>query len=137
MKIKQQVDDFKVEELIDINKSKDGEYTYFWLEKTNWNTTRAIQQIAKKCRISLKRFGWAGTKDKIGITKQLVSVWKIEPEVLENVKLKDIKIKIKGKGDNRINLGDLKGNRFKIIIRDLNDENLENQTKFDLYFYIL
>ncbi|UCD03992.1 MAG: tRNA pseudouridine(13) synthase TruD [Candidatus Woesearchaeota archaeon] len=133
MKIKQQVDDFKVEELIDIKESKEGDYTYFWLEKKNWNTTRAIKQISRKCGVSIKRFGWAGTKDKTGVTKQLVSVWKIEPKILKNIKLKDIEISIKGRGNKRINLGDLKANRFNIVIRGLTDDNLsilENQIKF-------
>jgi len=133
MKIKQQVDDFIVEEQIDVRKSKEGEYVYFWLEKKNWNTTKAIKDISRLSRVSIKRFGWAGTKDKTGITKQLVSVWKVDPEVLEKIKLKDIEIKIKGRGDKRINLGDLKGNKFRIIIRDLTQNNLnflEKQLNF-------
>lgn len=116
MKIKQAPEDFQVKEIINLNLSKDGDYTYFLLKKKNWTTIRAIQQIAKKLRVSKKRFGFAGNKDKNAITEQAISVWKVEPERLKSVNIKNISIKILGKGEDRICLGDLKGNRFKVRV---------------------
>lgn len=129
MKIKLDAEDFIVEELIEAPKINEGDYTYFWLKKKNWNTTQAIKEISRYARVSLKRFGWAGTKDKTGITKQLVSVWNVEPEILEKIKIKDIEITVTGKGKERINLGDLEGNKFEIIVRDLDEKNLETLKK--------
>jgi len=130
MKIKQLPEDFCVEEIITIKTKRSGDFTYFWLIKKNWTTMRAIQQIAKQCHVSKKRFRFAGTKDKVALTKQLVSAYKVDKKLLENVKLKDIKIKVIGKGDKQISLGDLKGNKFQIIIRDLKkDESKKLKTK--------
>lgn len=118
MILKKIPEDFVVEEIIDL-KTNSGDYTYFWLTKTNWTTVRAIKQIARNCRATFRRFKFAGTKDKFAVTKQAVSAFKIEPEILENIKIKDIKIEVIGKGDQQISLGDLIGNRFEIIARDV------------------
>lgn len=124
MKLKQQAEDFIVEEKIKVPKGE-GEYSYFWLTKTNWTTIQAIKKISDQCRVSSKRFGWAGTKDKVGITKQLVSAWNVSKEDIEKISLKDITIKYAGSGSERINLGDLKSNKFELILRELNKEDIK------------
>ncbi len=115
MKI-QSPEDFKVEEIPLRKPSGKGEYTWFWLEKINYTTTRAIMQIARALRVSKVRFGFAGNKDKFAVTKQVISAWKIEPEQLRNLKLKDIRIKIIGEDEERICLGELEGNKFDINV---------------------
>lgn len=125
MKLKQIQNDFVVEEKIKIPK-KEGDYSYFWLTKTNWTTIQAINKISKQCRVSIKRFGWAGNKDKHGTTKQLISAWKVPKENLEKVKLKDILIEYVGSGEERINLGDLKVNKFQVTVRDLTSTDINN-----------
>ncbi len=70
-------------------------------------------------RISQQRFGWAGTKDKRAITKQKISIWDLSEEDLSGVRLKDVELKPIGRSNNKISLGDLWGNRFKITIRDI------------------
>ena len=129
MIIKQVPEDFYVEEIIKLKPKKTGAHTYFWLKKTNWTTMRAVQQIARRCRATKRRFKFAGTKDKFAITKQAVSAFKIEPEILEDIRLKDIEIEIIGKGDEQISLGDLEGNKFVIIVRDLAAKDLKDFAK--------
>ncbi len=134
MKIKQIPQDFIVKEIIDIPKlKKDGEYTYFWLEKTNWTTTRALEKIARLCKTSRKRFNFSGTKDKNALTKQVCCAWKVSPETLKSINLKDIKIKVIGKGNEKINLGSHEKNNFKITIRDLTSEEIP-KIKQDIIF---
>ncbi len=124
-KIKETPADFQVKEILNPELSKQGEYTYFLLKKENWTTMRAITQIGRRLRVSKNRFGFAGNKDKHAITEQVVSVWKIEPEQLENIRIKDISIKVLGKGEERINLGGLTGNKFKIVVRALTKTQIE------------
>jgi len=125
MIIKQKPEDFVVEEVIELKLDDAGEYTYFWLNKTNWTTMRALQTIARYCRTSIKRFRFAGNKDKFAVTKQAISVWKVDPEKIKNLKIKDITLEIIGKGKEELCLGDLIGNKFKIILRDLTDSELK------------
>lgn len=125
MNFKEKPEDFCVEELIKLNKKKIGDYAYFWLTKNNWTTQRAINAVARALRISQRKLKFAGTKDKHAVTKQAVSAFKIKKEDLEKIKIKDIEIKFIGYGENQISLGDLTGNKFRIIARDLTKEDLE------------
>jgi tRNA pseudouridine13 synthase len=119
MKIKQVPEDFIVNEIIEIPVQKSGDETYFWLTKRNWTTERAINEIARKCGVSYRRFKFAGTKDKFAVTKQAVSAFKVPAEKLNQIKLKDISTEMIGSGEKPISLGTLEGNHFEIIIRDL------------------
>ena len=129
MKIKDTPEDFIVEEISEVKPKKTGEYTYVQLKKENWTTQRAIQQLSRRLRVSRNRIGFAGNKDKFAITTQVCSVWKIEPEQIKHINIKDIELKVLGKGDERINLGDLKSNKFKIIVKEVSKSELENLEK--------
>lgn len=125
MIIKQIPEDFVVTEIIKLKTSKTGDYTYFWLTKKNWTTLRALIEIASKAHVSFKRFKFAGTKDRNAITKQAVSVFKVQPEILKNIKIKDIQIDVIGFGKEPISLGYLKGNKFDITVRDLAQKDFD------------
>ncbi|HKZ49706.1 MAG TPA: tRNA pseudouridine(13) synthase TruD, partial [Candidatus Nanoarchaeia archaeon] len=71
MKLKQVPEDFIVEEIITVPKSKKDEQTYFWLTKRNWTTEAAIREISRRLGVSNRRFKFAGSKDRIAATKQL------------------------------------------------------------------
>ncbi|MEK6923106.1 MAG: tRNA pseudouridine(13) synthase TruD [Nanoarchaeota archaeon] len=119
MLIKQIPEDFVVEELIDLELNENGEQTYFWLTKKNWTTGKAVSTIAQRCHTSMRRFKFAGNKDRNAITKQAISAFKISPEQLKRIMIKDIEINVIGKGNIPISLGTLRGNHFTIIVRDL------------------
>ena len=116
--IKQKYEDFCVEEVMSLN-CGEGDYTYFILEKKGFTTDDAVKIIAKKLRVNSDRFNVAGLKDKNAVTKQYVSVYKVNPDRLGRVKFKNIGIEVLGKGEERLMLGQLDGNRFKIVVRNL------------------
>ncbi|HDI73010.1 MAG TPA: tRNA pseudouridine(13) synthase TruD [Candidatus Altiarchaeales archaeon] len=131
-RIKQIPEDFIVEEItpdgkileignrgIENKNQEEKEYVHFTLQKYNWDTMKAIKEISRRLGISHKRFGFAGTKDKRALTTQRVSLWNKKIEDLERVRIKDIKLKDFRYEDERINLGDLLGNRFTVVIRNL------------------
>jgi len=114
-KIKQKMDDFFVEEEIELDLSSNiKDYTYFILEKRDWNTNDAIKAIASKLRIKPNRINVAGIKDKKAITRQYVSVYKISRK-------------------ERLKLGQIKSNRFIIVVRNL-DEEAEKIDFIENYF---
>ncbi|MEM4239602.1 MAG: tRNA pseudouridine(13) synthase TruD [Candidatus Woesearchaeota archaeon] len=119
MKLKQAPEDFVVNEISAISPEKEGEYAYFSLKKKNYTTLRALQAVADALHTQLKNLGCAGNKDKIAVTEQVCSVKGIQPDSLKSISLKDIEVKPLGKGAKPVSLGDLKGNRFKIIVRDI------------------
>ena len=127
--IKNSPEDFIVGEagsdgtVFEINKEiiypdEDGDFTRFILQKRDWTTEGAIRRIAKQLGVSRKRFNYAGNKDKIALTTQLVSAFKVEKEKILSLDLKDIKINGAWKAKEKVSLGDLTGNQFTIIVRN-------------------
>jgi len=123
-KIKQVPEDFFVKELSKAEFDEEGEYTYFVIVKRNYTTIGALQQIARRLKVPLKKFGFAGNKDKLAVTKQLCSARGVSKERLEGLKIKDIRIEYVGQGKEPISLGDLRGNSFRIVVRDLPHKRL-------------
>ncbi|MFQ5975635.1 MAG: tRNA pseudouridine(13) synthase TruD [Candidatus Hydrothermarchaeales archaeon] len=123
-RLRQQIEDFYVEELFNqTDENPQGEYTHFIMEKRDWDTLRAIKRLSRALRVSRKRFGFAGTKDKRAVTRQRMAVWKVTPEDLEKVRLKDISLSDFKKSDKRVNLGDAIGNKFRVVLRDIDEGN--------------
>ncbi len=126
--IRQQIEDFAVEELTNRVETTNGNYLIVELTKRNWDTHRLIRELSRILRVSQDRFGWAGTKDKRALTKQKISIWDMKEEELARVRLKDVELKVIGRSNKKISLGDLWGNRFKITVRNIElnvDETLE------------
>jgi tRNA pseudouridine13 synthase len=135
--IKQRADDFIVDEIFSPDLLENGEYVYFRLKKTNYNTIDAISGIAEKIRIPSKRFGFAGAKDKKAVTSQIVSVKtgdNSKIQKLAQLQIRDIEIKILGKSDKPVSLGDHEGNEFTVVVRNLENFPEKISTRFINYF---
>lgn len=78
--------------------------------------------MAKQLQISRKRIHFAGTKDKRSISTQRFSFYKIPPKKIQQLSLKDVTISEVYRSDKKLFLGDLKGNQFKICIRNIAPE---------------
>lgn len=126
-KIKQLPEDFYVEEVMKLELGE-GDYSYFLLEKKKWNTLDLVEVIAKKLGIKVNRIGYAGIKDRNAVSRQYISIFKINKERVENLKIKNARLNCLGNGRERIFLGRLKGNKFRIAVRDL-DKTSEKKIK--------
>ncbi|NYZ78542.1 tRNA pseudouridine(13) synthase TruD [Candidatus Micrarchaeota archaeon] len=127
--MKSRPEDFIVEEItktgeiLELDKAferqgEEGDFTYFIMQKRNWNTLQALKAIGRKLHCGLKRFGYAGVKDRNAVTTQLASAFKIDPVALQNMHIKDIKINGAWKAKEKLRIGDLLGNRFRISVRE-------------------
>jgi tRNA pseudouridine13 synthase len=122
--------DFVVEEIPLIKKGGSrGPYLICRLTKTNWELQHAIKEIAKRLGISHRRIGWAGTKDRNAITRQLISLYNITADQVSEIRLKDITLEPVGQSNEALSLGDLQGNRFDITIRDCQPADLETRVR--------
>ncbi len=117
--LRQQIDDFIVEELTNRVETTNGNYTIVELTKRNWDTHHLARELSRALRVSQNRFGWAGTKDKRALTRQKISIWDVSENDVERIRLKDVELKVIGRSNRKISLGDLWGNRFKITVRDI------------------
>ncbi len=122
--------DFIVEEIpLEKKGGTSGPYLICRLTKTNWELQHAIKEIAKRLGISHRRIGWAGTKDRNAITRQLISLYNITAEQVAGVHLKDIILEPLLNSNEGLSLGDLLGNRFEITIRDCQPADLEQRVR--------
>jgi tRNA pseudouridine13 synthase len=128
MKLKQQPTDFIVEEIpnIMISSEKD-EHSIFLLEKQEVDTFDAIRQIAKKLRISLFEIGYAGLKDKHAMVRQYISI--PTHYNVQGLNVDSLTLTFVGYHRKKIKIGDLAGNRFTIIVRDIRTDELADITK--------
>ena len=133
-KIKEKPEDFEVEEITNIAPKEKGKYSLWWMTKTNYTTQDAISKIAKKLRTKERLIGFAGTKDKKAVTKQLISVAYTPKHRIKTLSLQDISLEFYGFSENPVSLGDLEGNSFKIIIRNLDEiPDIENKQVKNFY----
>ncbi len=126
--IKNQNEDFFVEEIPLYNPSGQGTHLYFQIEKNNLSTMDAIQAIAKALFINKQDVGYAGQKDAKAITRQWLSIEHILPDRLENINIPGIKILDCAYHNNKLKLTHLSGNIFSIKIRNIDniDQALQN-----------
>ena len=123
-------EDFIVEEIPPEGKGgTTGPYLICTLEKTNWELQHAVKEIAKRLGISHRRIGWAGTKDRNAVTKQWISIYDVTPEQVAAVRLKDIVLQPVRHANEALSLGDLLGNRFGIVIRDVEVPDPESRVQ--------
>ena len=120
MEIKKYPEDFQVEEVIDV---KDGKYLVFKVKKINRDTLDVIHDIARKTGIPFGKFGYAGLKDRHAVTIQNFSVDRIY-EAIKGLELKDVELSDFSKGQ-KIDIGDLVGNIFNILVRDIPENSRE------------
>ncbi len=128
IKIRQKHEDFVVKEIINTKKYLLGKYYLYELTKENINTLQAISYIAKKFNIPLKYIGFCGLKDKHAITTQYITI----PKKFGKIEINEPKLKLKCLYPvrNKLKIGDLIGNYFKIVVRNIKenykDKILEN-----------
>lgn len=106
-------------------RQRKGEYVHFTLEKINWDTMSAVQALARAVNAHPRRFGYAGNKDKRAITKQRVSAHRVKEDRLRQVFLPGIELYDFKRAEKPILLGGLMGNRFRIVARLIEAENVE------------
>ena len=90
-----------------------------------------VLDIARDLHISRKRMGFAGMKDKKALTRQWICIANMDSEEqfkqVENLDIYKTDFLKIVRGRKKLRMGQLKGNKFKILIRDLDD--IENSAE--------
>lgn len=111
-------EDFEVEEVPSYEPTGSGEHLYLWVEKRGMAPEFFARTIAQRLGTHPGNVGTAGLKDRHAVTRQWVSVPK---ECEANVGKLDgggIRVLKTGLHTNKLKPGHLRGNRFRILIRD-------------------
>lgn len=124
--------DFRVLEIPLYGPSGRGQHTMFEIEKRGLSTPEAIQHLARAWHISPRQIGMAGLKDARAVTRQILTVEGIPPEVVLAYRFPTpqspdepaLRVLWAERHHNRLKIGHLKGNRFTIRIRGVSLEAL-------------
>lgn len=107
------------------------DYTYFLLHKDNIDTMQAVSSLAPLLNgARASSITYAGTKDKRAKTTQWACIRRREPAVVVRAgrRLRNITVGNFMFCDQPLKLGQLKGNRFRIALRQINvDEATVNE----------
>jgi len=118
--LKASAEDFVVEEASSPPPPADnGRFAIATLRVRDWETNRLVRQLARTLRISRRRIGFAGTKDRRAISTRLVSFEGVPSEQIRALRLKDVEIADVYRSSRPLEIGDLLGNRFRIVVRGL------------------
>ncbi len=117
--IRQSPEDFIVEEIFDDDRYEGGRYLVIEVEKRDWDTHKLIREISRALRISQRRISFAGTKDRRAVTRQRMAIMNLDEEALRDLRIPDLRVSVLGRTNRPLGLGDLRGNRFRIVIRNL------------------
>jgi len=124
-KLRTQAEDFLVTEISNYPpKTDSGRFTIAEVTATNWETNILIRELSNRLHVSRQRIGFAGTKDKRAKTTRLMSFFNIPIERVSELKIKDIEIKNIYYSKSSVKIGNLIGNRFEIVIRNI-DKNTD------------
>jgi tRNA pseudouridine13 synthase len=122
--IKEQVEDFLVDEIPLYAPSGTGQHTFFEIRKEGIPTFQAVRVIARALAVPPGRIGYAGHKDARAITTQVLSVESIRPELVTALDLPNIRIIWAERHNKRLKIGHLRGNRFTIRVRGVDESAL-------------
>ncbi|MDD3324315.1 MAG: tRNA pseudouridine(13) synthase TruD [Sulfurospirillaceae bacterium] len=112
--------DFVVNEIPLYPFSGEGEHLVLHVRKKDLTTWDMVQKISEITGAKVRDIGYAGLKDKDGMTTQYISLHRNFEPKLEGFTHDKIKILDKTYHNNKIRIGHLKGNRFFIRLKKVN-----------------
>ncbi len=117
-------EDFRVEEILGFEPSGEGEHVFLKVEKRGENTDYVARQLARFAGISSRDVGYAGLKDRHGLTVQWYSVQlpgQAGPDwnALESASVRVLEV---GRNSRKLKKGAATGNRFEITLRQITGE---------------
>lgn len=124
-RIKSRPEDFIVEEVPLYPASGSGTHIYFRIEKAGLATMQAVQQIARALGRPAYEIGYAGLKDADALTTQTLSIEHMDPQRVQALELPRTRVLDVTRHTNKLKLGHLAGNRFRIKLREVDPQRVE------------
>ncbi len=125
----QTIDRFYVEELPLFRSSGHGKYLILKIKKSDMSTWKLIHVISKATGLEERDIGYAGLKDKNATTIQYISIPKQYERELTNLTTEKIEILEKTYNKAPIKIGQLKGNKFSIVLHKVTASSAQKITQ--------
>ncbi|MDZ7817356.1 MAG: tRNA pseudouridine(13) synthase TruD [Aliarcobacter sp.] len=127
-KFVQNEEDFIVEEQ-PIKFSQAGSFLVLKIKKTNCDTWELIDRLAKFLNVYSNEIGYAGLKDKRATTIQYITIPKKYSKEIKLFRNKKIEILETFLHNEKLNIGDLEGNRFTINLHNVEISDINHIQK--------
>jgi tRNA pseudouridine13 synthase len=118
-RIKHVPEDFEVEEIPAYEPCGAGDFLYLWMEKRDMGAEYFARQVAHRLEVRPAEVGTAGLKDRRAVTRQQVSVPGDVEQRLDRLNGDGMKLLRVSRHGNKLKAGHLRGNRFRILVRDV------------------
>jgi len=127
-------EDFCVTEIPLLEPEGEGEHVWLWIRKRNENTPRIAGQLAKFSGVHPRQVSYAGLKDRRALTEQWFSVHLPGREAPDWAALNSDTLSILRhvRHSRKLRRGALKGNRFRIRMRELEGSHAGLETRLAL-----
>lgn len=117
--LKATCEDFVVDEIPLYPPSGQGEHLILHVQKRDVSGPELRRRLAHGLGIDQDSIGIAGMKDRVAVTRQYVSVPRAAESMIDNFADPEVSILAAVAHDNKIKTGHLAGNRFCIVLRDI------------------
>ncbi|MCU4676909.1 tRNA pseudouridine(13) synthase TruD [Catenovulum sp. 2E275] len=125
--IRNQNEDFEVEEVLGFEPDGAGEHLWLWVEKNGQNTAFIGKEIAKAFGVSAKSVSHSGLKDRHAVTRQWFNLpWPIKQDI-PTVELENAKIFKTVRHGKKLKIGTHKANFFRLKIKLEQAVNLDER----------
>ncbi len=115
----QTIDRFFVEEIPLFHPTDRGNFLILKIKKRDMSSWKLVHVISKATGLSERDIGYAGLKDKSATTIQYISIPKNSQRELKNLTTEKIEILEQKYSKSPIKIGQLKGNKFSIVLRSV------------------
>ncbi len=121
-RIRTEPEDFCVDELPLYPPSGSGEHTFVRIRKRLVTTEEVARWLARAARVAARDIGYAGRKDRVAIATQWFSVPRLDPRRALALEREGVRVLEATPHPHKLRTGQLRGNRFRIAVRDIADE---------------
>ncbi|MFT6188900.1 MAG: tRNA pseudouridine13 synthase [Oleispira sp.] len=127
--LKLKPEDFQVDEIPLMIPAGEGEHIYLHIKKREVNTHWVARLLSEKFGVKEHDVSYAGQKDRYAVTTQWFSIYAPKIDIALETRPfpdEDIEILTQTRHSKKLRRGDLVGNRFNIVLRDIKSAEAES-----------
>lgn len=114
---------------------ENARYSYFKMTKSGFTTFEAVEDLTRYFSLTHNQISFAGLKDEDAVTEQMIAIeGRVPPASLDLFNSKYmhgsqgfIRLSSYGIGDERLGIGELNGNSFRVVVRNLSSQFVERR----------
>jgi tRNA pseudouridine13 synthase len=126
VKIKQQPEDFQVDEQTDVIPGSEGRFALYRLTKRGWTTHDALGVVRRRWNLDRQRVSFGGLKDRHALTSQYFTVLRGPSRKLAQ---QGIAVEYLGQVARPFTADDIRANAFRITLRALTEPQVQRATE--------